>query len=174
MIGAATTTRVELGDGAYMRALIEDDVTAAYVDGLNDPEVHRFLVGPRSRIQTFDTVRDFVRHNREDPAAILFGLFVGDELRGTARLHDMRDGEAFLGLAIFDKRLWGRGWGTRFVRGVTQHARVALGIRKVRAIIEAENVGSQRAFERAGYSHDAASDTVEQGQIKQLWESHTG
>ncbi len=32
---------------AYLRSLIEADVCAAYVDGLNDPEVNRFMTRVR-------------------------------------------------------------------------------------------------------------------------------
>ena len=173
MMSSSVERRIELGAGAFLRPIVEDDVTEQYVEGLNDPEVHRFLVGPRRDRQTAASVREFVRMNREDPAAILFGLFVGDMLRGTARLHDIGEEGAFLGLAIFDKSLWGQGWGTRIVEGVTRFALGELGIARVRAIIEDDNVGSQRAFQRAGYRHDASADKVEEGQVKQLWESQS-
>jgi RimJ/RimL family protein N-acetyltransferase len=162
--------RLPLTPAAYLKPLVEDDVTTAYVDGLNDPVVHRFLVGPRSRRQTPDLVRGFVRANREDPGAILFGLFVDDVLRGTARLHDIGSAGACLGLAIFDRAIWGQGWGRRMVGAVTTYALTELGVPRVQAVIESENVGSLRAFEHAGYEHLPDADREEDGLVKQLWE----
>jgi RimJ/RimL family protein N-acetyltransferase len=164
------SVRLDLTPTAYLTPLDESDVTQAYVDGLNDPVVHRFLVGPRSRVQTPDLVRGFVRANRDDAHAILFGLFVDGRLRGTARLHDIgRDG-AYLGLAIFDRGIWGQGWGSRMVDGVTRYAIGELGLPAVRAVIEEENLASRRAFEKSGYVHRTADDVIQDGMVKQLWE----
>ena len=172
MSADAAVSRVDLGNGAYLRPLAEDDVTDEYVNGLNDPVVHRFLVGPRRQRQTRESVRAFVAANRQDREAILFGLFVEDRLRGTARLHDIREGSAFLGLAIFDKSIWGQGWGTRIVKGATTFALGELGLKRVAAVIEEENIGSQRAFENAGYGRVPSADTTQDGQVKQFWEFH--
>ena len=53
--------RLQLGSGACLKPLPVSGVTNAYVNGLNDPAVNQFLVGPRRHKQTLDTVREFVR-----------------------------------------------------------------------------------------------------------------
>ena len=60
-----------LESGALLSPFSPNQVTDLYVNGLNDPEVNRFLVGPRSQVQTQDTVREFVRMNNEDPASLM-------------------------------------------------------------------------------------------------------
>jgi RimJ/RimL family protein N-acetyltransferase len=160
--------RIDLDGKAHLRVLAEHDVTPDYVRSLNDPVVHRFLVGPRSQTQTIDSVRGFVRRNVEDPASLLFGLFVSDTLRGTVRLHDIRAGGAFLGLAVFDRALWGQGWGTRCVRAATRFAREELNVSRVAAVIETDNAASLKVFDRAGY-RCAAEPVVQDGACKQLW-----
>ena len=146
--------RIELGDGAFLRVLVEDDVTQAYVDGLNDPQVNRFLIGPRSRRQTFDTVRAFVAENAEDDGAVLYGLYVDGALRGTVRVHGLVPGlEAAIGIALFDRSIWGRGWARRCIAAVTDAA-LAAGAAAVVAGVYADNEGSRRAFAGAGYERD--------------------
>jgi RimJ/RimL family protein N-acetyltransferase len=161
--------RIVLPEDAYMRTLCEEDVTVEYVRGLNDPLVHRFLVGPRSRVQTIESVRAFVRRNRLDSAALLLGMFVRDTLRGTVRLHDISEASAFLGLAIFDRALWGQGWGTRCVEAATRFAQAELRVSQVAAVIEPENIASIKAFQRVGYARVADKLQMEDGQAKQLW-----
>src|SRR5262245_35578690 len=81
--------RLDLGGGDYLRPIAPTDVTQAYVDGLNDPEVHRYMEAPRKQRQTLDSIRSYVAANAADPHAILFGIYCGDTLRGTVRLHDL-------------------------------------------------------------------------------------
>ena len=55
--------RLDIRDGAHLRPLLAADVTEAYVDGLNDPEVHRYMEAPRKQRQTLDGVRAYVAAN---------------------------------------------------------------------------------------------------------------
>ena len=146
------TDHVLIGDGFLMRPINAGDVTQAYVDGLNDPEVGRFLTAGR-KVQTLDSVRSYVAMNADDPVAILFGIFVDDLLRGTVRLHKIGDGFAYVGIAIFDKSLWGKGLATRTIKLVSEFAIASLGVTRIDAgrVIAAGNLGSHRAFEKAGY-----------------------
>lgn len=73
--------RLQLGSGACLKPLPVSGVTNAYVNGLNDPAVNQFLVGPRRHKQTLDTVREFVRENWNAEDSLLFGLFVDGQLR---------------------------------------------------------------------------------------------
>ena len=143
--------KLPLGNNNYLRPLLENDITLQYVDGLNDSEVNRFLTGPRQQRQTIDTVKHLVCLNRNATDGVLFGLFVDDTFRGTVRLHDINPEIAFLGLALFDKSIWGMGWGRRVIKAVTDFARNELKIKMVIAGIENENIASQKAFAAVGY-----------------------
>jgi RimJ/RimL family protein N-acetyltransferase len=145
--------RLDLSDGAYLRPLTARDVTAAYVDGLNDPEVHRYMEAPRKQRQTLDGVRAYVATNAADSRAILFGLYVEGNLRGTLRLHDVdaARGTATVGIALFDRRIWGRGFGSAALAAVARYAMGELGLTRLEAGIIAANKGSIQAFEKAGF-----------------------
>ncbi len=147
------TLHLELRDGAYLLPLQADDVTMAYVDGLNDPEVHRYMEAPRKRRQTLEDVRGYVAANAADPQAILFGLYVGEILRGTVRLHDVNfsRGIATVGIALFDRRVWGQGLGSAALAAVARYATGKLGLTRLEAGIIVANKGSILAFEKAGF-----------------------
>ena len=137
---------------ACLKPLYVNDITSSYVEGLNDPEVNRFLIGPRREKQTFETVAVFVEANEFDPSSILFGLYINNQLSGTCRLHDITNTDAYLGLAIFLKAEWGKGYAAEMIMAVCNFARDYLGINQIKAGIELENHGSRRAFEKAGFT----------------------
>jgi RimJ/RimL family protein N-acetyltransferase len=145
--------RLDLKDGAYLRPLQPEDVTMDYVDGLNDPEVHRYMEAPRKQRQTLEGVRAYVAANAADAQAVLFGLYVGGILRGTVRLHDVESGggTATVGIALFDRRAWGQGLGRAAIAAVANYATGELGLTRLEAGIIAANRGSIQAFERAGF-----------------------
>jgi [ribosomal protein S5]-alanine N-acetyltransferase len=142
-------------EGGYARPLRPTDVHEGYVNGLNDPEVHRFLEGPRYLRQTVQNVIEFVEMNEHLSNAILWGIWVSDHDHhvGTFRLHSIenRHGTAGVGVCLFDKAIWGKGLGTKAIRVVTQWALKALDLRWIEAGIYEENIGSQKAFLGAGY-----------------------
>jgi RimJ/RimL family protein N-acetyltransferase len=150
---------LDLGPGVHLRPLKEADVSQAYVDGLNDPQVHKYMSAPRLRRQTPDTVRAYVRDNAADANAVLFGIFADGALRGTVRLHDIDTARrgANIGIALFDRAAWGRGLGTAAIAAVARFAAATLGLERLSAGIADANAGSVRAFEKAGFRR--AEDT---------------
>jgi RimJ/RimL family protein N-acetyltransferase len=145
--------------GAVLRPLREQDVTDAYVDGLNDPKVSQTLVGPRRQPQTRESVRAYVAQNWRDERAVLFGIHIDGALRGTLRLYHIDDsGEAVMGIAIFDTAYWGRGWGSRCIRRVADYAIHELGLRRIVAASYRRNAGAIRSFAKAGFARTPERD----------------
>ena len=144
--------RLDLGNGAYLRPIVEADVTQTYVDGLNDPAVNRYLEVRRRR-QTPESVRAYVRANASDPQAILFGIFSGNVLRGTLRLHDVDLGssEAAVGIALFDRDTSGKGLGSSAIAAVARFATTEMSLIRLAAGIYDANTASVRAFEKSGF-----------------------
>ena len=85
--------------------------------------------------------------------AILFGLYADGILRGTVRLHDVDSGRgtATVGIALFDRRVWGQGLGSAALASVARYATDELGLTRLEAGIIAANKGSILAFEKAGF-----------------------
>jgi len=163
-------TILRLGDHDYMRSLRVEDVTSAYVNGLNNPDVNRHLVGPKKQHQTMDVVREYVRSNWVAKDSILFGLFIDGILAGTSRLHDATSDCAYIGIALFNKDIWGRGWGSRVIENIARYAIADLNISCVRAGIDSTNAASLRVFSKAGFHHLSEMDESGGNSLTQKWE----
>ena len=145
---------IELDNDAYLRPITVNDVTQLYVNGLNDCEVNCFLVAAKKNRQSCKSVKSYVRGNWECDNAILFGLFINDILRGTIRLHDIKGVTSCIGIAIFDKTIWGQGWGGKILLTITEFACNKLNLREIKAVIEFSNIISQKMFLAAAYIRD--------------------
>lgn len=130
-------------------------VTEAYVSWLNDSEVNRFLES-RFATHTLESTREYVAGVLASPDYLFFGIesvelgrHVGNiKLGPLNRMH----GTAEVGIIIGDRGAWGRGIATSAIAQLSVIARDELGLRKVTAGCYASNGGSQRAFEKAGYT----------------------
>lgn len=139
--------------GCDLRSVNTEHVTQRYVDGLNDPEVHKFLSGPGRVFQTMDTVSSFVRSNYESDDSILFGIFCRDVHIGNIRVHDI-DGllrQAYLGIVIFDKFYWSKGIATKALKHAVDLCVSFLDLQTILAGVNQENIASQTVFDRAGF-----------------------
>lgn len=156
-------TRLEIAKNCYLRPIVEADVTQAYVDGLNDPQVNQYLVASRKQPQTPETVRAYVRQNHESANQILFGIFIDDGLRGTVRLHhiDRARSSANLGVALFDSRYWGLAWGSKACQAVIAFAHKVLGLACLDAGMVAKNAGSRKLFTELGFQYRPEKDMVD-------------
>lgn len=140
------------GSSVKLAPLEVADVIPAYPEGLNHPEVARFVEAAKRERQTLESVRAFVRANAEDPRSVLFGILFDSRLRGTLRLHDVNEaGEGWVGIALFDRTVWGRGIASAALRLVAERACKDLGLQVLRAGIDPANAGSRRAFAKAGF-----------------------
>jgi RimJ/RimL family protein N-acetyltransferase len=155
-----STRDVTVSDNCFLRVMTENDVTPAYVDGLNDPVVSRFLVGSRKTQQTAESVRSYVRANYESSSDFLFGIHIDGALRGTIRLHDVDSTEhtARIGILLFDRAYWRQGWATRVIEAVLRFAEEQLAVRCFWAGMRQENLGSRKTFEGLGFVYQPARD----------------
>ena len=149
----------------FLRPICEADITNEYVLGLNDPEVNQFLQ-VRNLMQTYDSVRHFVRMNKNASDMILWGFWYGGHGRkclvGTVRLHQIDDDKksCYIGVCLFKKEVWGTGLGTKSIRSVTEWAFGACDLYSIEAAVNVGNVGSQRAFSKAGYRYSHRVETA--------------
>lgn len=141
--------------GGFLRTLVEADAHQGYVDGLNDPQVNRYLDAVKASLQTMQSVRDFIVDNQSSPSSVLWGIWLDGQERhvGTVRLHGIehRHGTAHIGVCLFDKRCWGRGLGSAAIAAVTRWAIDTLDLRWIEAGAYEANLASQRAFLSASY-----------------------
>lgn len=86
---------------------------------------------------------------------MLFGIWETEAGKhcGTVRLYQIEytNRTAYIGICLFDKRVWGRGLAANALKVTTDWAFNELKLRWVEAGMYAENLVSDRAFLAAGY-----------------------
>ena len=143
-------------DHIDLRPLTPKDITDEYVNGLNAPEVNRYLVDVRQCVQTWELVEKYVILNLENPSSILFGIFIknGQEsFIGTIRVHeiDYFHYSATIGICIFDKRVWKKGYALQALHLVKDYLFEELGLHYLEAGVYANNINSINLFTRSGF-----------------------
>ena len=144
-------------DRICLRPLNTEDITDEYIGGLNDPEVNRFLVNVRQTAQTRESVEKYVSSSFENPSAILFGIFVKDNLKqlvGTVHVSgiDFFHYFASVGICIFAKRAWKKGYALQALQLVKDFLFGVLGLHYLEAGAYAKNINSINLFTRAGFA----------------------
>ena len=146
-------------DKVELLLLDESHVTENYVNWLNDTEVNRFLESRFVR-HTLDSTREFLREVRNSSHSLMLGIrslaldgrHVGNIKIGPIDRHHAL-GE--IGIMIGDREAWGQGIARAAISAMANIARDELNLRKITAGCYSGNVGSQRAFERAGFALEA-------------------
>jgi RimJ/RimL family protein N-acetyltransferase len=120
---------------------------------MNDPETTLWtLIGdlPLTRLAE---EQFFEQASRQDDTVSFAVETLEDEHIGFAGLHrlDWRHGVATTGTIIGRRDLWGRGYGSDAARVRTRYAFEVLGLRLLVSEVMADNVGSLRMLQKAGY-----------------------
>jgi [ribosomal protein S5]-alanine N-acetyltransferase len=139
----------------YFRQLSEDDATDTYASWLNDPAINRFLEVRYAR-HTIESCRSFIETCNADPSSFLFGIFVdnGKTHIGNIKLGaiDWRYGTGQIGLFIGEKSHTGAGYATESILEIAKFGFIELGLSRLEAGCYEDNLGSLRAFLKAGFS----------------------
>lgn len=145
---------LKIGERIFIRLLSEDDVTGEYLNWLRDVEVIRFL---ESRWKTFtlEDLKQYVRNINNSHHDYIFGIFLLDTGKhiGNIKIGSINFIHRFgdIGLLIGDKNYWGKGYGTEAIKLATGYAFEDLNLRCLIAGMYSNNVGSYKAFLKAGY-----------------------
>ena len=138
-------------DEAELRVLCQGDITSAYIEGMNDPEVRHFVSIDRGVLNA-QSVQGFVMDNWQRADCLLFGLFIAGVHRGNVRLHEYDGASIWLGIALFDRSIWGQGFGVRMILAASNFALNELSCLSVRAGVDRKNEKSVAVFCKAGFS----------------------
>ncbi len=147
-----------VGASVSLMPFSHDYLTEDYFRWMNDGEIVRYTesrFNPNSR----ERLRKYIDHVLEKPDTIMFaivenenGIHVGNiSLCFINRLHRFAD----VALIIGRKDFWGRGIATEAVSLVKEYAFKYQNLRKLTASCYADNKGSIRAFEKAGFHQEA-------------------
>lgn len=156
--------------GVRLVALDEPDATGPYLRWMQDPETLRFLEA-RFVQHSSQTLSRYIATMNADPNSALFGICVAPASRhvGNIKLGPINcvHRHAEIGLMIGEREIHGQGVGSRAIRLLSAWAFETLDLNKLTAGCYATNVGSARAFEKAGFSIEAVKK-------KHLWDDPVG
>lgn len=142
-------------DKIFLRKLRPEDVTQAYVGWMNDPEVVQFTES-RFSSHTMTSIREFVQACQGGPDILLLGIFesaselhIGNiKLGPINRRHLLGD----IGIILGRREFWGKGIATEAVSLLRDYAFSVMGLHKLTAGCYSTNLGSAKAFEKAGFA----------------------
>jgi RimJ/RimL family protein N-acetyltransferase len=145
------------GPRLYLREVRAADVTDNYYRWMNDPAVTRYLEVryiPRSA----DNIRSFVAamDGKADEVFLAVCLHDGGRHIGNIKVGPVNwvHRYADVSLLIGEQDCWGKGYATEAIRLVCRFAFGTLNLRKLIAGAYAPNVGSIKAFEKAGFARE--------------------
>lgn len=138
----------------YLREVRLVDLSQDYCDWLNDPLVNQYLE-TRFEIQTEDSIKQYWEaHKDERWFAICLksgGWHIGNIKIGPINWFHRR-GEVSL---VLKKEYWGKGYGSRTIKLISEYAFKVLNLNKLTAGIYDSNIGSRCAFSKAGFNREA-------------------
>ena len=137
-----------------LKLLTTENATAEYVEWLNNKEINQYLESRYSK-HSIATVSQYIMEIKESEDVYLFGIFSKENgiHIGNIKLGPVNSiyGRAEIGLLIGDRSYWGKGLGAQAIGIICDYAKNDLGLHKVEAGCYAENIGSLKAFEKAGF-----------------------
>ena len=145
-----TTPRLRL------RPFQPDDITAAYLGWLNDPEVTRFS-NQRFRQHTAESSAAYLA-SFVDTANSFLLIEQSSEGRpiGTATVYrSPQHGTADMGLMVGERRCWGQGYGREAWQAVLEALLAEAGMRKVTGGTARPNQAMVRIMEQSGMELEA-------------------
>ena len=130
------------------------DINDTYLGWMNDPDVNLYLE-PRATSYTLASLHEYWQEHHDNPNSPWFAIrlasdysHIGNIKVGPISWHHKR---ADIGLLIGDKKCWGKGYATEAIRMVSTWSFVDLSLEKLSCIINSDNIGSRRAFEKVGF-----------------------
>ncbi len=137
-----------------LRELDIEDVKESYVNWLNDKEINVFLESRHSS-HTKESTSIFVQNCRTSNKDILFGIFTNENNKhiGNIKLGDIdwQNKNANVGILIGSKEYWGKGIGSQAIELITRLGFESLKLSSLCAGCYEENIGSKKAFLKAGW-----------------------
>lgn len=142
------------GKRIFLEPLNHKNFSRDYVNWMQDEEVLQFLTG-RTKAYSMEELEEYVTKMNESPTNYLFGIFLraGNIHIGNIKIGGIDPSHRFadVGLLIGNKDMWGKGYATEAIGLVTQYAFNKLSLKKLTAGMVVENIGSYKAFIKAGY-----------------------
>lgn len=143
-----------VGERIYLRPLEPAQDNHLYSTWMNDPETRSYF----SIYPTSDTRgKERLEQLYKDGKHIIFGVALksDNQLIGLVGLKDINTlNQSAEFYNIVDRRFWGKGYGTEGTKLMLQYGFMELNLNRIQTQDMEENIGGQRADEKAGMRHE--------------------
>lgn len=142
------------GERIALRTFTAEDVSASYLEWMNDQAVTRYMdsgtfpVTRQDLVLFYETV---AKASNQMLLAIILGssgLHIGNIKIGPI---NWTHSKATIGIMIGDKGCWGKGYATEAVGLVVEHAFSSMNLNRLELGVCSENIGAIRSYEKAGF-----------------------
>jgi RimJ/RimL family protein N-acetyltransferase len=142
------------GESIFLRILSPCDVGEKYLNWMHDDDVIQHLES-RWRAYSMEDLKEYVRVLNLSQQDVFFGIFVIEtrEHIGNIKIGNIDQIHRFadVGLLIGEASARGKGYGTEAILLACRYAFEELNLNKIIAGIYAVNIGSFKAFLKAGF-----------------------
>lgn len=147
-----------LGKQIYLDCLDPSRVGEAYLSWLHNPKVNQHLEVRLAPPQSVGELKDFVLLTNASEHSLLLGIHLQSNAEhiGNIKLGPINKQHATgdIGLFIGEHQHWGKGYAAQAIELITIYAFEKLGLEKLTASCYASNVGSKKAFLKAGWREE--------------------
>jgi len=141
------------GKDILLRKLSLDDASAEYLSWLNNYNTVKFTES-RHTVHTMESLKEFISHvsNENNYCFAIIDIQSGKHI-GNIKIGNIHPiyKYADVGLIIGEKDFWGKGIATESIKLCVEFAFKQLRLHRLYAGIYSVNVGSIKAFEKAGF-----------------------
>ena len=149
----------DLFRGELVRLTAEEPESRAKIEvhWQRDSEYHRFLDSEPARMVSEKQLKAWLEKRYEDgvkPNRHFFSVrtLAEDKLIGFFGLWlDLINNEAWVGIGIGERELWGKGYGTDMMKLAVQYAFIELNVHRVSLGLMGYNPRALRSYEKAGF-----------------------
>jgi len=133
-----------------LRKLTLKNATKEYCNWLNDKEVNRYL---ETRKATINSLKKFINDKNKKKDCLLFGIFHKEKHIGNVKLEPInyKEKTAELGILIGNKGYWNKGYGTKVMNLIINHAFNNLKLDKITLGVKANNKNAIKLYERVKF-----------------------
>jgi [ribosomal protein S5]-alanine N-acetyltransferase len=131
-----------------------DDITATYINALNDMSIIG-LTEARHTNWTTEKIKSYIGSSNQENKSILLGIFIKENNKpiGNIRLFNFHPihKRCELGILLYDKGEWGKGYATEALRVVSMFVFDTLKYHRIVADYYSSNIASKKIFDKAGF-----------------------
>ena len=122
-----------------------------------DPEIQVHMPEPKNEVHDISIQYEYIEECENDEDGYYWSIETKNGVTiGTVSLFEINPHHktADLGIVIGDKEYWGKGVATEVIKTIKEHTFNTLGIERINAEVEEENIPMKKVFEKTGFKQD--------------------